>query len=152
MSFLTGKKPDSLEIKIYEVEKSKIVSHFKTNRLKGKHSFTVERSGKYKMCIEGSDPEWFTDPTEKIKFNFIIDTDQDDSSSNHLITSLDVNTAAKNKEFEFVNKKMSKAKKRVIKRQFIFRSRKSLECSRTKSFRKTNFLRRNSATARESFS
>lgn len=82
MSFLTGKKPDSLELKVFELEKNKLVSNFKTNKLKGKHSFTVERSGKYKMCILANDPEWFTDGSERIKFNLIIDTDQDDSSSN----------------------------------------------------------------------
>lgn len=82
MSFLTGKKIDSLEFKIFEVEKKKLISHYKTNKLKGKHSFTVERSGKYKMCIQSTDPEWFTDGTDRIKFNFIVDTDQDDSSSN----------------------------------------------------------------------
>jgi hypothetical protein len=81
MSFLSGKKADGLELKVFEVEKNKIVSHFKTFRLKGKHSFTVEKSGKYKMCIVATDPEWFTGPSESIKFNFIIDTDQDDSSS-----------------------------------------------------------------------
>lgn len=83
MSFLTGKKTDSLELKVFEVEKNKIVSHFKTNRLKGKHSFTVEKSGKYKMCVLANDPEWFVEGTDKIKFNLIVDTDQDDSSSKH---------------------------------------------------------------------
>ena len=43
MSFLTGKKTDSLEIKVVEIEKNKVIAHFKTNKLKGKHSFTVEK-------------------------------------------------------------------------------------------------------------
>ena len=34
------------------------------------------------MCIKASDDEWFKGQTGMIKFNFIIDTDQDDSSSN----------------------------------------------------------------------
>ena len=83
MSFLTGKKADSLELKVFEVEKNRLVSHFKTNRLKGKHTFTVEKSGKYKMCVVGSDPEWFKDGTDSLKLNFVIDTDQDDSSSKY---------------------------------------------------------------------
>ena len=89
MSFLTGKKTDSLELKVFDIEKNKEISSLKTNKLKGKHSFTVERclllfniAGKYKMCIKASDDEWFKGQTGMIKFNFIIDTDQDDSSSN----------------------------------------------------------------------
>ena len=64
-------------------------------------------AGSYKTCITVHDPILYKDAIEdKIKIQMVSDTDADDSSN--------LTDAAKNKEYEVVNKKMQKIRKRVL--------------------------------------
>ena len=92
-------KDDTFIIRIYEQNIKEPIQIFKTGKNKAKFSYSITKSGKYKICILTNEETLYSKRTS-LRVNFIIDTSEDIKS--------DTKNIAKMKDFQIVDNKIKK--------------------------------------------
>ena len=92
-------KDDIFIIRIYEKNIKEPIHIFKTGKNKAKFSYSITRSGTYKICVLTYEESLYSKRTS-LKLNFIIDTSEDKIS--------DSKNIAKMKDFTIVDEKIKK--------------------------------------------
>lgn len=101
---LMKKNENRVKISIEGIDNKKIAFRFKTEKIIGKFSQAIEKTGHYKICVTSDDDDLFA-KKDKVKFQLSIDTDQDDFEETEGVV--------KNKDFDLVDQKMKKLVKKA---------------------------------------
>ncbi len=97
-------KDDRFIIKIYDNKLGDPIQTFQTGKQKAKFSYSINKSGRYMICVLTNDKTLFT-KKKYLKLSFIIDTSEDIVG--------DANEVAKMKDFQIVDDKVKKLIKKA---------------------------------------
>ena len=97
-------KDDRFIIKIYNNKLGDPIQTFQTGKQKAKFSYSINKSGRYMICVSTNDKNLFNKKKYK-KLSFIIDTSEDIVG--------DANEVAKMKDFQIVDDKVKKLIKKA---------------------------------------
>ena len=97
-------KDDRFIIKIYDNKLGDPIQTFQTGKQKAKFSYSINKSGRYMICVLTNDKTLFT-KKKYLKLSFIIDTSEDIVG--------DANEVAKVKDFQIVDDKVKKLIKKA---------------------------------------
>ena len=97
-------KDDRFIIKIYDNKLGDPIQTFQTGKQKAKFSYSINKSGRYMICVLTNDKTLFN-KKKYLKLSFVIDTSEDIVG--------DANEVAKMKDFQIVDDKVKKLIKKA---------------------------------------